>query len=259
MFFSTASSRVGRTGVLIVALAGGAAMLHLRGKEPAGGLDPGAWVAEVAGHARPGELLAVLGGFRAAAAGACWLEADLAWERRDPAATRAWIKLTVAIDPRPAYFWLNGARILAYDLPEWGRDPAAPAAVRRRNRIAAADEALAFLARARAGHAEDPALWIEEGNLHLRGTGNLEAAARCYREAALCPGAPDYAARIHGELLRRLGRRDEALAWLRGLLPALPAGDAAAARALVLARIRALEAAAGSPAASTSPGAGRSF
>lgn len=259
MCFAAASARLGRAGVLIVALAGGAALLRPLEKPLAAALDPSVPVRDLAGVAGPGELLAVLGGFRTVVAGGCWLETDLAWEHRDPTATRALLELTVTIDPRPIYYWLNGARILAYDLPAWRSDPEAPSAVRRRDRVAAADDALAFLAKARASHAGDPAFWIELGNLHLRGTGDLEAAARCYREAARRPGAPYYAGRIHGELLRLLGRRAEALAWLRELLPTLPAGDPAAARDLVQARIRALEATPGTPPAPSPTGTGRSF
>ncbi|HVT72995.1 MAG TPA: hypothetical protein VHD61_07650 [Lacunisphaera sp.] len=258
MSFIAASVRLGGTGVRLLVLAVGATCLRPLERQLTTGPGTAVPVRALAGVAGPGELLAVLGGFRAAVAGGCWLEANLAWERRDPAATRALIELTVAVDGRPLYFWLNGARTLAYDLPVWTTDPAAPAAVRSRARVAAAEGALAFLARGQSGHEDDPAFWIERGNLHLRGTGNLEEAARCYREAALRPGAPYYAARIHGELLRLLGRREEALAWLRGILPTLPAGDAAAARDLVMARIRSLEAAPGT-ANDPPPGGRRSF
>jgi hypothetical protein len=250
---------VGRAGVVLVVLASGAALLRPWERLLACGESPAEVAGALTGLVGSSRLLGVLGGFKAVVAGGCWLEADLAWERRDPIATRALIELTVAVDSRPLYFWLNGARILAYDLPVWCTDPNAPAAVRRRDRIIAAENALAFLAKARAGHAHDPEFWIEMGNLHLRGTGNLEAAARCYRAAALRPGAPYYAARIHGELLCLLGRRDEALAWLRSILPTLPEGDPAAARELVLARLRALEAAPTTPRASSPAGVGRSF
>ena len=55
------------------------------------------------------------------------------------------------------------------------------------------------------------------------------------------PGAPYYAARIHGELLQAMGRPQEALHWLREILPGLPDNDPAARREVVLERIRALE------------------
>jgi hypothetical protein len=48
--------------------------------------------------------------------------------------------------------------------------------------------------------------------------------------------------------LRRAGRRPEALAWLREIHPALPAGDPGAGAELVLQRIRELEAELGVPA-----------
>lgn len=143
--------------------------------------------------------LAVLGGMRSTVASGFWLRANLAWERRDPAATRLLVALTVAADERPAYFWLNGARMLAYDLPEWS--PPAPAAVRERLVADHARLALDFLEKGSRWHGPDAALYVEMGNIHLRRTHDLESAARCYRLAAQQPGAPYYAARIHGELL----------------------------------------------------------
>jgi hypothetical protein len=82
--------------------------------------------------------------------------------------------------------------------------------------------ALAHLAEAQRFHAERSALAIEAGNLHLNQRGDVAAAAAAYREAAGRSDAPDYAARIHAELLRRLGRETEALAWLREHHTGLP-------------------------------------
>lgn len=196
---------------------------------------------QLAALAGRGGTLAVLGGMRSVVAGGFWLQANLAWERRDAPATTALIDLTVASDERPLYFWLNGARMLAYDLPEWQLDATFPAAVRQRVSAAGAQQALRFLERGRRWHGADPELDIEMGNIHLRRTGDLEAAARCYRRAAEQPGAPYYAARIHAELLRELGRPAEALAWLRNIREKLPADDPAARRDVVAARIAALE------------------
>ncbi|MDB6115541.1 MAG: hypothetical protein JWQ62_2486 [Lacunisphaera sp.] len=188
-----------------------------------------------------GGILAMAGGMRAAMASGCWLRANLAWEQRDAAATTALLELTVAADERPLYFWLNGARMLACDLPEWRAPPSAPAAVRARVNAEQADQALRFLEKGLRWHGADPALYVEMGNIHLRRTGDREGAARCYRLAAEQPGAPYYAARIHGELLRELGRPREALEWLHRVWAKLPADDPAAQREVVAARIRALE------------------
>lgn len=187
-----------------------------------------------------GGTLAVLGGMRSVVASGFWLRANLAWEQRNPVETTALLELTVAADERPLYFWLNGARILAYDVPAW--PPAVvPLAVRQRASEEQAHMALGFLEKGLRWHGPDAELYVEMASIHLRRLGDLESAARCYRLAAEQSGAPYYAARIHAELLSELGRPQEALLWLRQVLPKLPADDPAARRPVVLERIKALE------------------
>src|SRR6478736_5264644 len=186
--------------------------------------------------------LGVLGGMRAAVAGGFWLQANCAWERRDAAETAALLNLTVAADERPLYSWLNGARMLAYDLPAWRITADLPEAVRRQVAAEGADAARAFLLAGLRVHPGSTELMIELANIELRARGDREAAAIWFRRAAGQPGAPYFVARIYAELLRDLGRPDEALAWLRQILPGLPTGDPAAARAVVEQRIKALEA-----------------
>jgi hypothetical protein len=207
------------------------------------------------GAGRPGHLgaivgsgmsLAALGGFRALAADLLWLKTYGAWAACDPAATQALVRLVTTIDERPLRFWLNGARIMAYDVAAWRlqserRGPDLPAEVRRRIVDEQARAALEYLADARCHHPESAALCIEIANLHLNRQADLAAAAAWYRLAAESPGAPYYAARIHAELLQRLGRQQEAYAWLCRIHPTLPAGEKEAMAALVLRRIRDLE------------------
>lgn len=188
-----------------------------------------------------GGTLALLGGMRSMLASGCWLRTNLAWEKRDLAGTTELIDLTVAADERPLYFWLNGARILANDMPEWRMTGLAPRAYRAVANEEQAQLALRFLEKGLRWHGADPAIYVEMANIHLRRRGDVEAAAHFYRLAAEQPGAPYYAARIHGELLRELHRSAEALAWLRQTLPTLPKKDPMAARDLVEARIKALE------------------
>lgn len=193
------------------------------------------------GRPAPGTgSLAVLGGFRAAAAGAAWLQANLAWERRAAERTVVFLEATLAADDRPLYYWLNAARMIAYDIPRWRADDV-PAAVRDRVAHEAAGRALALLERALTRHPARAEIYLEMANIRLRALGDREGAARLFRRAAEQPGAPWHAARIHAELLRELGRPAEALAWLRALLPSLPADDPAARRSVVEQRIRELE------------------
>ena len=195
------------------------------------------WIAS-AGH---GSTLALLGGMRSMVASGCWLRANRAWEKRDAVATIALIDLTVAADERSLYFWLNGARIIANDIPEWRMAGPVPRAFRPIVNEEQAQAALRFLERGLRWHGPRAAFYIEMANIHLRRRNDLEEAARYYRLAAEQPDAPYYAARIHAELLRELRRPAEALAWLRQVLATLPATDDLARRDVVLERIALLE------------------
>jgi tetratricopeptide (TPR) repeat protein len=201
----------------------------------------------VAANLRAGEpvpiesgSLAVLGGWRTVAAGGAWLRANLAWERRDAAVTRALLELAVTADPRTLHFWLNAARMMAYDFPAWRAD-GAPRAVRERMIREEAERALEFLERGLTRHPAKAEIYLEMANIRLRALGDREGAAELFRLAAEQPDAPFHAARIHAELLRELGRPAEALARLRSILPGLPADDPVARREVVEQRIKELE------------------
>jgi tetratricopeptide (TPR) repeat protein len=193
-----------------------------------------------------GVTLALLGGFRALVADAVWIRMYVLWERRDLTGTQSLIQLVTAIDPRPIYFWINGARILAHDLSAWrleaagGYDTAGPAVEARLNREQGS-LALSHLDAAMAFHPASAELWIERANIQLHRMRDLEGAAESYRRAWEQPRAPYYAARLHAEMLRRAGRKAEALDFLVQLHPSLPPDDDGAARDAVLQRIRELE------------------
>ena len=211
-----------------------------RGRQPALRLDSSM------AAAGQGVTLALLGGFRALVADVAWVRAYVLWEKRDLPGTETLLRLVVAVDPRPAYFWINGARIMAYDFPVWrieraGGFDAVPAG--EQDRIGREQGALALrhLDAAAAYHPASADLWIERANIQLNRLRDVPAAAESYRRAWEQPNAPYYAARMHAELLRRAGRKADALAWLARLHPTLPKGDDAAREDLVLARIRELE------------------
>jgi tetratricopeptide (TPR) repeat protein len=149
------------------------------------------------------------------------------WEDSDLPATQTFIKLVTAIDPRPLYFWQNGSRMIAYDMPNWriiaagGYNEVPPAEQRRIDEEQSA-VALKYLNEAFGYHPNSPLLYVEIANVYLNRLKDIASAAEAYRQAALLPGAPYYAARIHAELLRKLGRKTEAYAWLKQLYPTLP-------------------------------------
>lgn len=230
-------------------------------RRAAGGAEPALAPGRLDAIVGRGVSVAVLGGYRGLAADVLWLETYLAWADGDQPATTALIRLTTAVDERPEAFWLNGARMIAYDMAQWrlaaaARDGAESQAVARRCRREQADAALALLAEARRWHPASAAILIEMANIELCGRGDVAAAARWYRAAADLPQAPPCAARIYAELLRRQGRRAEAYAWLRRLHPTLPPGDPEAMAEVVLARIRELETELEIPAAGRYPSPG---
>lgn len=186
-----------------------------------------------------------LGGFRGMAANLAWLRLQGAWERSDPAAVETWIRVATRLDPRPPFFWIQGARMIAYDVPAWrirtesrtaGGD--LPQVVVRTTQREQGERALALLDQARRVHPDDPFVAAEIALVHLHRMGDLAEAARWYRRAAELPGAPGYAGRLHGELLRQLGRPDAALAWYEALLPTLDPADPWSGYDVVAARIR---------------------
>jgi hypothetical protein len=193
-----------------------------------------------------GTTFALLGGFRTLVADIAWLRMYALWEKRDLAGVQSLLKIVTSVDPRPVYFWINGARIMAHDLAVWraqmagGYEKIGAEAEQRFNREQGM-AALQYLDAAMTHHPTSADLWMERASIELLRLRDETAAAESYRRAWEQPRAPYYVARLHAEMLRRLGRKAEALAWLVKLHPTLPPNDEGAARDLVLERIRELE------------------
>lgn len=193
-----------------------------------------------------GVTVGLLGGFRAIVADLFWIRTNSIWEKNDLPGTQTSIKLVTAIDPRPIYFWLNGSRMIAYDMPNWRIDSAGgydsvPDSVKRHFEEEQSAVAIDYLNGALGFHPENSLLTLEIANIHLNRLKDVETASRFYLKASGQKGAPYYAARIYAELLRRLGRNQEAYTFLKQLHPTLPPEDPMSQSAVVLDRIRELE------------------
>ena len=250
MRFDLAALRPLRTG-LVVALglfAAGVALRPLeapaweevRAKQPAFRLES---LKDALGQ---GVTVGLFGGFRAIMADLFWIRTNSVWEKNDIPATQTSIKLVTAIDPRPLYFWLNGSRMIAYDMPNWRIDKAGgwehvSDVQKRRFDKEQSEIAFKYLEGGLGFHPNDPLLILEIGNIHLNRLKDVETASRYYLEASKQPSAPYYAARIYAELLRRLDRNAEAYEFLKKLYPTLPKNDDMAQAPVVLGRIRELE------------------
>ncbi|GAB1488348.1 hypothetical protein MASR2M8_07930 [Opitutaceae bacterium] len=155
-------------------------------------------------------------GVRAVAADFAWIGVQAAWEQQDSVATTAAIRRTVTWDPNCSLFWINGARMIAYDFAAWriaeaGGPGIVPGLLEQRWRNEQALQALAHLDAALTAHPDEVNFLIEQGNIELWARGNLAGAAAAFGQAANMAGAPDYALRLEVGLLRRLGRSPEAL------------------------------------------------
>lgn len=195
---------------------------------------------------------AFLGGLRPTVANLLWIQAYGHWERRDGAALEQSVGWVLRLEPGNRSFWIQSARMFAYDVPRWeARAALGPgfhdADAIQPFRLRGAERALAYLDAASAFFPGDPVIEVDRALLHLNVTGDLSAAAAAFRAAWEAPGGPYFAARLHGELLRRLGQPEHALAWYIALLPALDENSPAAQRETVLRRIAALEEELGRP------------
>lgn len=187
---------------------------------------------------------AIGGGWRAPVADVFWLRAHVAWERRDAPAVVAYLQMTTAANPRPLYFWVNGARMIAHDMSAWRIEAAEAKGERADERGIEAQQAkraLRWLDEAEKQHPGDVRLATERASITLIRLHDLAAAAELYAAAAERPGAPYFAGRLAAELWRRAGEKETAYRWLCRWYPTLPKNEEAAQANLVLGRLRALE------------------
>lgn len=169
-----------------------------------------------------------------------WLKLNRAWEIRDRDAARGLIGLAVRLAPHDGYFRINGARMLAYDLPAWRAqsEPDAPAAIKQQWRVRGGSEAIAFLFAADGVNTDS---LIEAGNIARYALEDLSLATRYFGSAAMMPDAQPYVVRIYLNLLENQGRRPDAINWLRARLQRLPSDTPSEQRDWMILRQQELE------------------
>ena len=192
-----------------------------------------------------GLIIGVLGGFRAIIADFLWIRTNTVWEKRDRVKLDTMIRLVTTIDPRPGFFWINGARMIAYDVPNWrieeeGGHFKVPESRQRQINKEQSDQAFVLLEQARKFHPKKAKFYLETGQIYLNRLKDTMRAAEWFLLASQKPDAPYYAARVYAELLRREGKNKEAYEFLKNLYRELP-DEPLAQKPIILDRIREVE------------------
>lgn len=192
-----------------------------------------------------GITLAALGGYSDIAANFVWIRMNRSWERRMREEVISRLRIATSLSPESTFFWVNGARIVANDMPVWevGDDFMATlqtTAEGREIQARYARLALELLDDAPPAVASSEALLVEKCVIYWRKLDDLAAAIEILRALVERPETPYYLHRIYGELLVRAGRPSEALAFLERHYATLPDEDPAALKPVVASRIREL-------------------
>ena len=192
-----------------------------------------------------GLVIGMLGGFRAIIADFLWIRTNTIWEKHDRVKLDTMIRLVTTIDPRPDFFWINGARIIAYDVPNWrikeeGGYFEVPESRQQQIDREQSEQAFALLETARKFHPDKARLYLETGQVYMNRLKENLKAGEWFLLASKKPDAPYYAARIYAELLRREGKDKEAYEFLKQLYRELP-NNPRTQKPIILDRIREIE------------------
>ena len=192
-----------------------------------------------------GLVIGVLGGFRAILADFLWIRTNTIWERKDRAKLDSMVRLVTMLDPRPDFFWINGSRMIAYDVPNWRiREEGGYSDVpeKRQQAINLEQSAQAFdlIDQALDFHHGNAKLYLEKAQIYLNRLKDDANAAKWFLKASQQNDAPYFAGRIHAELLRKQGLDKEAYDFLKNLHNELP-DTPFAQKGIILERILDLE------------------
>ena len=192
-----------------------------------------------------GLVIGVLGGFRAILADFLWIRTNTIWERKDRAKLDSMVRLVTTLDPRPDFFWINGSRMIAYDVPNWrireeGGYSDVPEERQQAIDLEQSSQAFDLIDQALDFHPGNAKLYLEKAQIYLNRLKDDANAAEWFLRASQQDDAPYFAGRIHAELLRKQGLDAEAYDFLKNLHTELP-NTPFAQKGIILERILDLE------------------
>lgn len=192
-----------------------------------------------------GLSIAALGGYRVIAANFVWISMYGDWQYRRAAPVLEKMSLAVALNPHSEYFWVDGSRIIANDMPVWEVGDNKMGSLFETEtgeavRHAYAERALRFLEDAPAELGASVPLLVEKGSICWRRLGDLERAIGFFAQAVARENVPYYVCRVYAELLYRNGQARDAYEYLASHYADLPDDDLRARKQMVKRRLEEL-------------------
>ncbi len=165
-------------------------------------------------------LIGTLGGLRALLADFLWIRTNYYWERKNIGLSETTSRLVTRLQPDYAYFWIDTARMIVYDIPVWrfGSRRAPPPTVEKRIRREQAERGIELLNEAQQFLPDSPRIAAEKARIYWTVLGDPEKAEEAYKKAYEMPGGSALYARLRAVILMDEGREEEALEWLEKVL-----------------------------------------
>lgn len=207
--------------------------------------ESGEDLASIGGGLGQGITLAVLGGYRNVAANLVWISMYGEWQYRREAVVLEKMELAVSLNSDSTYFWIDGSRIIANDMPVWqvGDDQMEslfndPEGIEVRKQYG--EQALAFLNSAPEPVGSRIPILLEKGTICWQRLSDLDRALGYFHAAVLNPEAPYFVSRVYAELLVKNGEKRRALEYLQSHYETLPDEEREAMKPFVARRIQEL-------------------
>lgn len=194
-----------------------------------------------------GITLAALGGYRNVAANFVWISMYGDWRYRLKPEVLEKMRLAVSLNPYSVYFWVDGSRIIANDMPVWqvGDDfmetlfeSEEGVAIRK----AYGEQALAFLQQAPEEIASEVPVLVEKAAICWQRLGDLDRALVYFKQAVDKETVPNHICRVYAEILVKNGQVRKAYEYLKSHYAELSDDDRTALKPFVQRRIEALKA-----------------
>lgn len=190
-----------------------------------------------------GLSVAILGGYRNISANLVWVSMYADWQYRRKEDTLSKMNLAVALNPSSLFFWVDGARMIANDMPVWEVGDAAAGTLFETTdgievRYRYGRTALDFLGRAPESIAVNSKVLREKAVIHWKKLDDLKGALIYFEQAVAQPNAPYYLSRVYAEILIKDGQINKAHTFLQEHFASLPDDDMRAMKSLVAKRIQ---------------------